>query len=233
VPIETPDELHISSGPRWEELRVALDQAEESLAPPLDGAEIARGWTEDLRQMILRSVKDIKTDLASEPYVRRDHYKSWIKAEAIDPRVEDARWSYALGPDRAVRDIQTAEDLLRATLSLIRDLPELTSEQSPVVLESDVGVQLVDSLRSIASTLRYGEFVTLGEFQSWDKLLTSCGIRRRVLNISYIAKERERLGANLDYIEERPSGELWDRIGTYDALLVNSGGGDIGSRPQG
>lgn len=64
MPIETPDELHISSGPRWEELRLALDQAEEGLGPPLDEAEIARGWTEHLREMILRSVKDIKTVVA-------------------------------------------------------------------------------------------------------------------------------------------------------------------------
>jgi hypothetical protein len=230
VPIETPEEVHITSGPRWEALLVSLDQAETHLGPPLDGAELARGWTEDLRKMILASVKEIKMDLASEPYVRRDHYKSWVKAEAIDPRVEDTRWSYALGPDGCVRDIQSAEDLLRETLFLIRDLPELTAKQSPVVLESDTAMRMVDALRPIASTLAGGKFVTLGEFKTWDNLLRGCEVERRVLDISYIKRGRERLGVNIAYIERRPSGPVWDRIETYDALLVNVGGRDISHR---
>lgn len=178
--------------------------------------------------MILALVRDINSDLGREPFVRRRHYKSWIKTEAIGPRVEDLRWSYALGPDGAVRDIEMAENLLATTLSLTRDLPELASEQSLIDLDTDVLEQMQQILRWIGETLTRGEYVTLGQFQAWDDCLRKCGVRRRTLTgISYIDRERERIGTNIDFIEQRPSGAAWDHIEKYDSLLVNIGGRDV------
>jgi hypothetical protein len=222
VPIETPDEVHIASGPRWEEVRTALDDAEEHLTPPLRSSELARGWTEDLRVMILASVKRIKTELASEPFVKRDHYGSWIKAEVVDPRVEDERWSYALGPDRAVIDLRRAEELLLATLALIHDLPNLSSSEPSRAWTTAEEERAIGSLESIASTLQIGDFVTLRQFRYWDTVLHACGVVR---NDDYF-----RLAGGLPktrIIGERPAGLFWDRIEQYDTLLVHNADRDV------
>ena len=222
VPIETPDEVHIASGPRWEQLRTALDEAEEHLTPTLTSSELARGWTEDLRLMILASVRRIKTELASEPFVKRDHYVSWIKAEVIDPRVEDERWSYALGPDRAVVDLRRGEELLLATLALIQDLPNLSSTEPSREWTAAEEERAIGSLESIASTLQIGDFLTLSQFRSWDTVLRGCGVGR--------SEDYFRLAGGLPemrIIGERPAGVLWDRIEQYDTLLVNNADRDV------
>jgi hypothetical protein len=223
-----PYSVRISSGPRWDALIVALDLAEQHLEPPLTFPEMEGGWTEELRTAILSSVREIKRDIAEKQCVRPSHYKSWIKAEMLDPRVEDARWSFALGPDGAVRDIQMAEDLLDATLSLIRDLP--TFHFSEPVMEPTLNAQdkMIAILRWLAESLEAGKYVVLRQFQEWDEILSRCGVKRRVLRgISYVTRERKRLGVNIDFIEKRPSGEPWDRIEGFDKLLVNHGGMDI------
>lgn len=226
-----PDRVHIIRGPRWGQLPKSLDLAEEHLEPPLTEAEVARGWTEDFRRLILASVVEIKSDLQREPYVHHSHYKSWIRAELIDPRVEDERWSYALGPDRAIRDLEMAEDLLAATLSLADDLPDLPTSQSPGGIDAVIIGRMEQSLRWIAATLTRGDFVALGQFEAWDECMRACGVRRRVLTgISYLDQERRSLGANIDFIEGRPPGAVWDRIEAYDSLLVNTGGLDISHR---
>ncbi len=214
----------ISSGPRWDALVDALDLAEQHLDAPLTSEELKRGWTEGLRLAILDSVGQIRRDIAEAPRVRRGHYKSWIRSEMLDPRVEDARWSFALGPDGAVRDIETAQDLLNAALSLIEDLPSLLSSQPTTLIQAE----MMSVLRETANGLARGQYVTLDQFRAWDEILAQCGVRRRVLTgISYVTAERERLGVNIDFIEERPPGEAWDRIDIYDHLLVNHGGMDI------
>ena len=215
----------ITSGPRWDALVDALDLADLHLDAPLTSEELKRGWTEDLRMAILKSVGEIKRDIAETPCVRPGHYKSWIRSEMLDPRVEDARWSFALGPDGAVRDIEKAQDLLDAALSLIEDLPSLLSAQPTTDLELEA--QMISSLRDTADGLAHGEYVTLHQFRAWDEILARCGVRRRMLRISYVTAERDRLGVNIDFIEERPTGETWDRIDIYDHLLVNHGGTDI------
>jgi hypothetical protein len=222
VPATEPHGDRISFGPRWDALLNALDLAEESLSAPLTAEELERGWTEGLRLAILESVSEIKRDIAGTPCVQRNHYKSWIKSDMLDPRVEDPRWSRALGPDRAVRDIQNAEDLLNAAHSMIQDLPSLLSSRS----DSDIQTPMIAILRETADTLASGDYVTLHQFLAWDEILTRCGVRRRVLP-SPISTERHHPGINIDFIEVRPPGEAWDRIDAYDHLLVNHGEWDI------
>ena len=225
MPIGTPDELHIASGPRWEQLRTALDEAEEHLTSPLTPPELARGWTEDLRVMVLASVRRIKHELASQPFVKRDHYVSWIKAEVVDPRVEDERWSYALRPDGAVIDLQRAEELLRETVALIHDLRDLSRSEPSREWTTTEEERAIRSLQAIASTLQLGDFVTLSQFRSWDTVLRSCGVGR--------SEDYFRLAGGLPemrIIGERPVGLLWDRIKQYDTLLVNNADRDVHRR---
>lgn len=219
-----PSKARISSGPRWNALVDALALAERCLDAPLTSEEVSRGWDEGLRMAILQSVKEIQVDIAETPWVRPGHYKSWVRSEMIDPRVEDARWDCALGPDGAVRDIEQAEDLLNAALSLIEDLPSLLSA-SPM---NDVVAAMLDVLRDIAGGLAGGDYLSLRQFQAWDSILAGQGVSRRMMTgISYIDAERDHLGVNIDYIERRPTGEAWDRIDIYDHLLVDHGGWDI------
>jgi hypothetical protein len=171
--------------------------------------------------MILASVRRIKNELASESFVKRDHYVSWIKAEVVDPRVEDVRWSYALGPDGAAIDLLRAEDLLRATVALIRELPNLSSSDPSrewaAAKDGAIGV-----LESVASTLKGGGYVTLSQFQSWDSVLRGCGVGR--------SERYFRLAGGLPemrIIGERPAGPLWDRIEQYDTLLVSNADRDV------
>ena len=143
VPATEPHNDRISFEPRWDALVDALNIAEHSLTAPLTAGELQRGWTEDLRLAMLGSVGEIKDDIDVTPCVQRSHYKSWIRSEMLDPRVEDSRWSLALGPDRAVKDIENAEDLLYAARSLIQDLPSLGSAP----LDSDIQTPIIAILR--------------------------------------------------------------------------------------
>jgi len=222
VPATEPYDACISSGPRWDALVDALDVAKQSLQAPLTPEELRRGWDEPMRLAILKSVGEIKHDITETPCVRPGHYKSWIRSEMIDPKVEDARWLFALGPDDAVRNIETAQDLLNAALALIMDLPSLLPS------EPQTTDQMIAVLRETTEGLARGDYVTLNQFRAWDEILARCGVRRRVLTgISYVTAERKRLGVNMDFIEERPAGGAWDRIDIYDHLLVNHGGMDI------
>jgi hypothetical protein len=176
-------------------------------------------------------VGEIKRETAETPSVRPSHYKSWVRSEMLDPGVEDTRWKFALGPDGAVRDIEMAEDLLEAALSLIDHLPSLCSSQARSGgLTPEVENQMIDNVRQVASALSSGQYVTLSHFKAWDRIMTRCGVKRRVLDIPTIAEERQRLGVNIDFIEEHPSGEAWDRIEQYDKSLVKNGGWDISRR---
>jgi hypothetical protein len=175
-----------------------------------------------MRILILDSVNQIKTDIAKTHRVQPDHYKSWIRSEMIDPRVEDTRWTFALGPDRAVRDIENAEDLLNAALSLIQDLPSLGGFLPSKSFEEE----MVATLCETAAILGSGRYIAMDQFRAWNEILTRCGVRRRVLP-SAISTERSHPGVNIDFIEERPQGEAWDRIDSYDHLFVNHGEWDI------
>lgn len=187
----------------------------------MSAEELERGWTEDLTLAILGSVREIKDDIAVTPCVQRNHYKSWIRSEMLDPRVEDPRWSLALGPDGAVRDIENAEDLLNAARSLIQDLPSLVPTRS----DNDIQTPIISILRETADSLACGDYVTLSQFLAWDEVFARSEVRRRVLP-SRISTERHHPGINIDCIV-RPSGEAWDRIAAFDNLLVNHREGDI------
>jgi hypothetical protein len=177
----------------------ALDLAAQHLEPPLTSAELGRGWSDNMRMLILASVNQIKSDIDKTHCVQPDHYKSCIKSEMIDPRVEDIRWSFALGPDGAVTDIEDAEELLNAAISLSWDRPFLGASLPGKGFQE----QTIASLRQTAAVLASGRYITMDQFQVWDEILTTCGVRRRVLPTT-ISTERMHPGGNFDPIEERP-----------------------------
>jgi hypothetical protein len=81
VPTGEPQRVRISSGPRWDEVVNALDQAEQHLDAPLTSTELEHGWTEDMGLVILASVGEIKGQIAETRCVRPGHYRSWIRGD--------------------------------------------------------------------------------------------------------------------------------------------------------
>lgn len=79
--------------------------------------------------------------------------------------------------------------------------------------------ELSDALDAIAARLRAGEYLWHDDWLAWDDPLGDAGLERRLLTgISYIDRERRRLGMNIDFIESCRAGPCGS---AYARLIIN------------
>jgi hypothetical protein len=210
-----PDGRHITFGPRWQTPLASFDRVEQSLLQPLTAPELARGWTDGLREALLDSLRSIRADIKVKPVVRANHYANWAY-ETFSK--DDPRWGIALGVNSAVADIQKAEALLNETHDLLAELPALASSGEVTSWTDDLDQMLAAALSVISESLATGCYLALEHFSAWDKCLRGFGARRREPVLSY----HDQLGTPgwpFGTIANPSSGAIGERIRRYDYEL--------------
>ncbi len=215
---------HITSGPRWD---YVLGAVRQSIAIIKKYGRGQGGWV----KAMLDSYESILSELESGGHVRSRHWVGWVRSEAWDPK--KAGWeSDSLVGDNAIANVCHAEETLQATEAMRRFLQSPIPDEERANGWTDTLVsELRDALEAISERLRQGEYLRHSDWLAWDNSLRNAGIERRMMTgISYIDRERNRLGMNIDFIESCPPGPWWERVCKADNRLVNFTGMEFSDR---
>jgi hypothetical protein len=195
-----------------------LDAIEESIAIIKKHGRGQGGWV----KAMLDSYEGILGELNDGGHVRPEHWVGWVRAEAWDPK--KGGWeSDSLVGENAIAEVRHAEETLQATEGMRRFLQEPIPDEERVNGWTETLVaELTEALKVISARLRTGEYLRHGDWLAWDDPIRDAGVvRRELTGISYVDRERHRLGMNIDFIESCPGGRRWERVREADERLVN------------
>ena len=123
--------------------------------------------------------------------------------------------------ENAIAEVRHAEETLQATEGMRRFLQEpIPDEERANGWTGTLVAELTDALEVISARLRTGEYLRHGDWLAWDDPIRGAGVvRRELTGISYVDRERHRLGMNIDFIESCPAGRWWS---TSEKLMNDS-----------
>jgi hypothetical protein len=209
---------YITSGPRWDHM---LNGIGESIAIIKKHGRGQSGWI----KAMLDSYESVLTELNEGGHVRPGQIVGWARGEAWDPK--KGGWeSDSLIGDNAIADVCDAQEALQASETIRRFFGDpIPDEERSKGWTTALVAELSDALGGISTRLRAGEYLQPCDWRAWDNPLREAGVVRRVLTgISYVDRERDRVGMNIDFIESCPGGSWWERVREIDSRLVNFAG---------
>jgi hypothetical protein len=219
---------HIDSGPRYTKMKVAIRRSVSALQRPLTPVDIAAGWSDELRTLMVNSYEQVLAEI-SRGLLEARHYKNWVKGlDHIDLTDRHAvqLLEDALAGERAIRGVRRAEGFLSEVLEFLAFLSEPATDEAT---QSDLShmTRMVAVVMTVADRLQSGEYLQSEDFWAWDALVSEFGCKRPRVNGGPRAKDLRHSVTAVSPLESTPNGIWWERITAFDVALVNFASEDL------
>ena len=204
----------------------AVADAEVELAEPLTEDELDAGWTEELRDAILRDVRRAREELDDGAGVGVA-LQDWTGVDVVDPDDDAPRAEVVFDVDLALGDLERAERLLGEVTRFLADLaaPASRADDEQGFDESvraDLHLML-DGLRHVLAT---GEYLSRAEMDPWTDALHAYGFLRAAAAPGLDAQASP-TGFSMQRIEQFPPGRRWEDLAIFDGSLCNVAWTDV------